>query len=131
GAGSLLMGVHGFFLDWQFNQVSLFRSGVQPAFRRSAALTIPYTSSLPLASMALATASSVASSGRIISLCAFPDGIIGKQLASVATRQSNRTGLSTAIISLMQSSSSSGLSQRMPWQPYASASLTKSGIASV
>src|SRR5690606_39874341 len=91
GAGSLLMGVHGFFLDWQFNQVSLFRSGVQPAFRRSAALTIPYTSSLPLASMALATASSVASSGRSISYAVFCLKNNGKQLASVATRQSNKT----------------------------------------
>ena len=55
-----------------------------------------YTSSRPLASMALATASSVASSGSNISLCALPDGIIGKQLARFATRQSKITGFFTA-----------------------------------
>ena len=67
--------------------------------------------------MALATASSVASSGSNISLCALPDGIIGKQLASAATRQSKITGFFTAIIAAIASSSSPGLSQRMPWAP--------------
>src|SRR5258705_13505864 len=76
-----------------------------------------HTNSLPLASMALATASSVASSGSSISLCGLPDGIIGKQLASAATRQSKITGFFTVIISLIASSSSAGLSQRIPWPP--------------
>ena len=50
------------------------------------------TSALPFASIAFATASSVASSGSSISLCALPLGIMGKQLARFATRQSIRTG---------------------------------------
>ena len=52
-----------------------------------------------------------------MSLCARPDGIIGKQLASAATRQSNSTGFLTAIISAMASSSSCGFSARKPTQP--------------
>ena len=64
--------------------------------------------------MALATASSEASSGSSMSLCALPEGIIGKQLASAATRQSKITGPLVSTILVMASSRSAGLSQRMP-----------------
>src|SRR5690606_14316799 len=79
--------------------------------------SVPYTRALPSASMAFATASSVASSGRSISLCALPDGIIGKQLARGATRESKITVLSTSVIAWSAASRSPGFSQRMPWQP--------------
>src|SRR5262249_3618593 len=89
-----------------------------------------HTSALPPAN-AFAVASSLASAGNSISLCALPDGIIGKQFSSAATRQSNSTGFLTLIISLIASSRSPGLIAWMPCAPKASASLTKSGNASV
>src|SRR5258705_2714337 len=89
----------------------------------------PHTSALPPAKAA-AVASSVASTGNSISLCALPDGIIGKQFSSAATRQSNSTGRLTLIISLSAPSRSPGLIACRPTQPNASASLTKSGSAS-
>src|SRR5688572_14307284 len=66
-----------------------------------------------------------------ISLWARPDGIIGKQFSLGSTTQSKITGRLTAIISLIAASRSPGFEQRMPtaWKP--SASLTKSGSASV
>ena len=64
--------------------------------------------------MALSTCSSETSSPNSMLLCASPEGIIGKQLATLCTRQSNSTGLSTSIISLIASSSSLGFSARMP-----------------
>src|SRR5277367_2481748 len=89
----------------------------------------PHTSALP-AAKAAAVASSLASAGNSISLCALPDGIIGKQFSSAATRQSNSTGRLTEIISLIAPSRSPGLIACRPTHPNASASLTKSGSAS-
>ena len=66
-----------------------------------------HTSALPPAK-AVAVASSVASTGSSISLCALPEGIIGKQFSSAATRQSNSTGRLTLIISLIAPSRSPG-----------------------
>ena len=66
---------------------------------------------------AFSTSSSETSSPSSISLCALPDGIIGKQLASAATRQSKMTGPLVSIIARIASSSSAGSSQRMPVQP--------------
>src|SRR6185369_15561024 len=90
---------------------------------------LAHTSALPPAN-AFAAASSFASAGNSISLCALPDGIIGKQFSSAATRQSNSTGRLIEIISLIAPSRSPGLIARRPTQPNASASLTKSGSAS-
>src|SRR5262249_8509403 len=61
------------------------------------------------------TASSMltAASPSSISLWARPDGIIGKQFSAGSTTQSKMTGFLTSIISLIASSSSPGLSQRM------------------
>src|SRR3981189_342660 len=67
-----------------------------------------HTNAFPPAK-ARAVASSLASAGRSISLCALPDGIIGKQFSSAATRQSNSTGFFTLIISLIAPSRSPGL----------------------
>src|ERR1700733_6251947 len=75
-----------------------------------------HTSALPPAN-ADAVASSVACSGNNISLCALPEGIIGKQFSSAATRQSNSTGRLTLIISFMAPSRSDGLCTWMPTQP--------------
>src|SRR5205814_10163272 len=88
-----------------------------------------HTSALPPAK-AVAVASAVACSGNSISLWALPEGIIGKQFSSAATRQSNSTGRLTLIISLIAPSRSPGLIACRPTQPKASASLTKSGSAS-
>src|SRR6185437_15828046 len=71
------------------------------------------TITLPASVIALSRLS--AASPRIISLCARPDGIIGKQFSFGSTTQSNSTGLSTSIISVMAWSRSPGFSQRMPW----------------
>ena len=71
-----------------------------------------YTITLP--SSVIASSRLSAASPRIISLCARPDGIIGKQFSFGSTTQSNSTGLSTSIISLMAWSRSPGFSQRMP-----------------
>src|SRR4051794_8726682 len=90
---------------------------------------LSHTSALPPAK-AEAVVSSLASAGSSISLCALPDGIIGKQFSSAATRQSNSTGRLTLIISLSAPSRSPGLIACRPTQPNASASLTKSGSAS-
>src|SRR5947209_8465980 len=75
-----------------------------------------HTSALPLAK-ASAVASSLASAGSSISLCALPEGIIGKQFSSAATRQSNSTGRLTLIISLIAPSRSPGLVACRPTQP--------------
>ena len=77
----------------------------------------PYTSTLPSSPIAASISASGTSSPSSISLCALPDGIIGKQLARLATRQSKITGRSTLIISLMAASSSAGFSARMPTAP--------------
>src|SRR5262249_43891336 len=72
-----------------------------------------YTSILPSSEI-----SSRSSSGeRIISLCALPDGIIGKQFSLGSTTQSNSTGRLTLIISMILSSSSLGLVARIPTAP--------------
>src|SRR5262249_34587449 len=76
----------------------------------------PHTSALPPAN-AEAVASSSACSGNSISLCALPEGIIGKQFSSAATRQSNSTGRLTEIISLIAPSRSEGLMALNPTQP--------------
>src|SRR4051812_33246053 len=52
------------------------------------------------------------SSPRIISLCAAPDGIIGKIFSAGSTRQSNSTGRLVLIISRMAPSTSDGLVAR-------------------
>src|SRR5437868_3159586 len=57
-----------------------------------------HTSTLPSLPIARSTSSSLISSPSSISLCALPDGIIGKQLASAATRQSKNTGPLVSII---------------------------------
>src|SRR5690242_9877762 len=75
-----------------------------------------HTSALPPAKAA-AVASSLASAGNSISLCALPDGIIGKQFSSAATRQSNSTGFLTLIISLIAPSRSEGFVACKPTQP--------------
>lgn len=49
-----------------------------------------HTSCLPL--LSITSPISPAKSGRIISLCALPEGIIGRQFSSFATRQSKITG---------------------------------------
>src|SRR4051812_32343789 len=67
-----------------------------------------HTSALPPANAA-AVLSSLASAGSSISLWALPEGIIGKQFSSAATRQSNSTGRLTPIISLIAPSRSPGL----------------------
>src|SRR5262245_2970338 len=71
------------------------------------------TITLPSSVMASSTATPASPSN--ISLCARPEGIIGKQFSLGSTTQSNSTGLSTVIISLMARSRSPGFSQRMPW----------------
>src|SRR5262249_53759135 len=86
-----------------------------------------HTSALP-AAKAAAVASSLACSGSSISLCALPDGIIGKQFSSAATRQSNSTGRFTEIISLIAPSGTEGLIAQMPTQTSASERLTESGV---
>src|SRR5436190_19202126 len=78
-----------FFLDW--------RGWIMArACRRCVA---HHTSTLPRSSIAFAM--SPATSPSSISLCALPDGIIGKQFSIWSTWQSKMTGLSTLIISLM------------------------------
>ncbi len=66
-----------------------------------------------------------------ISLCAAPDGIIGKQFSVLSTRMSAMTARSTEIISLMTSSNSPTDLARRPTAPNASASFTKSGSESM
>src|SRR5882724_9364308 len=51
-----------------------------------------YTSTLPRSSIAFAMSPTTSPSS--ISLCALPDGIIGKQFSAGSTTQSNSTGLS-------------------------------------
>ena len=71
------------------------------------------------------------SSAMIISLWALPDGIMGKQFSAWSTTTSTITGRSMSIISAMVSSTFVASSTRKPAHPKASASLTKSGSASV
>src|SRR5262249_30314611 len=66
---------------------------------RVTACVAHYTSTLPRSSIAFWM--SPATSASSISLCALPDGIIGKQFSAWSTTQSKITGLSTSIISLM------------------------------
>src|SRR6185312_16789644 len=73
------------------------------------------TSSRPLASITSPT--SPLKSGRIISLCGLPEGIMGRQFSCFSTRQSNSTGFLTSSISLIASSRSAALSQLMPYPP--------------
>src|SRR5208283_3200138 len=61
-----------------------------------------YTIILPSSVTALSRLS--AASPRIISLCARPEGIIGKQFSFGSTTQSNSTGASTSIICLIAAS---------------------------
>src|SRR5215467_1155997 len=75
--------------------------------------SIHHTITLP--SSVTASSTLTPASPRSISLCARPDGIIGKQFSLGSTTQSNSTGLSTAIISLIARSRSAGFWQRMPW----------------
>src|SRR5262249_39239576 len=75
---------------------------------RLLAHTITFPSSV------IASSKLSAASPKIISLCARPDGIIGKQFSVLSTTQSNRTGFFTLIISLIAPSRSPGFSQRMP-----------------
>src|SRR5215475_5567358 len=78
-----------------------------------------HTSTLPSLPIALLISSSLTSSPSSISLCALPEGIMGKQLARAATRQSKSTGLSGGALSMAKiaSSRSAGLLHIMPMPP--------------
>src|SRR5438105_15939823 len=73
---------------------------------------IVHTITLP--SSVMASSALTALSPSSISLCARPDGIMGKQFSVGSTTQSKITALSTEIISLIAASRSPGFSQRMP-----------------
>src|SRR5690242_4357396 len=92
--------------------------GAHPAHDRSShQLLLPsstHTSALPAAKAEAALSDSAGSS---ISLWALPEGIIGKQFSSAATRQSNSTGFFTEIISLIAPSRSPGLLTCRPTPP--------------
>src|SRR5699024_10633106 len=79
--------------------LGLLNSWCRRIMRRGWRLRVQQTITLPFS----VTASPIfsAASPRIISLCARPYGIIGKQFSFGSTTQSNSTGLSTSIISLM------------------------------
>src|SRR3990167_10194084 len=64
----------------------------------------PYTNRRPASS--ITEPMSAPSSGRIISLCALPEGIIGRQFSFFSTRQSKTTGRGLSIISRIFASSS-------------------------
>ena len=69
------------------------------------------------------------SRANLMSSLLVPAATIGHTIASRCTRKSMTTGTSLISIALrIVSSTSSGESQDSPTQPYASASLTKSGI---
>src|SRR5215831_8819219 len=78
-----------------------------------------HTSTLPSLPIALLICSSLTSSPSSISLCALPEGIMGKQLARAATRQSKSTGLSAGALSMAKIawSRSAGLLHIMPMPP--------------
>src|SRR5689334_12770371 len=78
-----------------------------------------HTSTLPSLPIALLISPSLTSSPSSISLCALPEGIMGKQLARAATRQSKSTGLSAGALSMAKiaSSRSAGLLHIMPMPP--------------
>src|SRR5262245_53474268 len=74
--------------------------------------SVHHTITLP--SSVIASSTLTPASPRSISLCARPDGIIGKQFSLGSTTQSNSTGLSTSLVSLIARSRSPGFTQRIP-----------------
>ena len=78
--------------------------------------------------MAAFSAASRVGSDRIMSLLAPPAGTIGNTHSSLSTQTSMTTGAGVLSIFSSAGTTSLGLVTRMPTQPYASASLTQSGM---